>query len=109
MPQAPAHGTSSNARHWPGSVVQTPPSTGPAWHPASWSAVHGASASSETAPSGQPGVSQPQLPQFQQPEAICCIHVVTTAGGGEWRGERGASGAPSGPGGAGSGAAAHCR
>ena len=24
MPQAPAHGTSSNARHWPGSVVQAP-------------------------------------------------------------------------------------
>ena len=109
MPQAPAHGTSSNARHWPGSVVQTPPSTVPAWHPASVSAEHGASASSETAPSGQPGLAHPQLPQSQQPIAICVIHVITTAGGGEWGGvNEGRVGRRAGRG-AGSGAAAHCR
>ena len=109
MPQAPAHGTSSNARHWPGSAVQTPPSTEPAWHPASVSAEHGASASSETAPSGQPGLAHPQLPQSQQPIAICVIHVVTTAGGGGWGGvNEGRVGRRAGRG-AGSGAAAHCR
>ena len=82
MPKAPAHGTSSNARQLPGSVKHM----AFVWQVSSCSAVHVASGSSETAPSGQPEDWHPQLPQAQQPALICCIQTLTTAGGGEWGG-----------------------